>query len=179
MAIVPGDIVLKYSIKTGAAGNTLSATAADSLGKYVSTTEITSAVLYNVFPTLTGDQNANLNDDYKCIFIHNKHASLTLINPIIWLTGLTASSTTYTIGLDNTAALAVGASAAQAASIANTAAVPAGITFSAPLAKSSGISVGDLPAGFVRAFWIKRHANNTGALAADNITIALDGDTRA
>jgi len=179
MAIQPGDIVLNYSIKTGSAGNTTASNAASSLGKYVSTTEIASGVLYNLFPTLTGDQNSSGASDYKCVFVRNKHSTLTLIAPVVWLTGLTASSTTYSIGLDSNPASLVGASAAQAALIATTANAPAGVTFSAPTTKSAGIALGDLPPLSCIALWVKRKANDTGALASDSITLALDGDTRA
>lgn len=179
MPIVTADIALKYSIKTGVAGNASAGNAAGSLGKYVSTTEITSAVLYNLFPTLTGDQNASSADDYKCVFIHNKHATLTLMNPVVWLTNLTSNSTTYSIGVDSNPASAVASGSAQAALVATTANAPGGVTFTAPTTKVGGIALGDIGPGQVRAIWVKRHANNTGALASDSITLAIDGDTRA
>ncbi len=178
MPINDTNIAFKYSVKTGSAGNTVAGNAAGSLGKYISTTELTSAVLYNLFPTLTGDQNFNELSDYKCLFIHNKHATLTLVTPILWLTSKTASSTTYTIGLDTNLASAIGAASAQAALVATTANAPAGVTFSEPLTKGAGLAVGDLLPGYARAFWVKREANNTGPVNADNITLALDGDTR-
>jgi hypothetical protein len=179
MAIQPTDIVLVYSIKTGSAGYTTASNAASSLGKYASTTEISSGVLYNLFPTLTGDQNSSGASDYKCVFVHNKHATLTLIAPVIWLTSLTASSTTYSIGLDSNPVSAQGATSAQAALIATTANAPAGVTFSAPISKSTGIVLGDIPPLSVIGIWIQRKANNTGALASDSVTLALDGDTQA
>ncbi len=179
MAIQPADILLKYSIKTGSAGNSTSSNAASSLGKYISTTQISSGVLYNLFPTLTGDQNATQASDYKCIFIHNSHATLTLLTPVVWLTSLTASSTTYAIGLDSNPASAIGSSAAQAALIATTNDVPGGVTFSSPTTKVGGIALGNIGPGQVIALWVRRKANNTGALANDSVTLALDADTAA
>jgi len=179
MPISNSDVVIKYTVKTGSAGNTVAGNAAGSLGKYVSTTELTTATLYNAFPTLTGDQNATSANDYKGFAVHNKHSTLTLLNAVIWLTGKTANSTTYTIGVDPNAASAVGNSAAQGTLIATTAAAPVGVTFSEPLAKSSALALGDIGPGQVKFFWLKRHGNNTAAVAGDNITVAIDGDTRA
>ncbi len=44
MPIADTDILIKYSVKTGSAWNSTAGTAVGSLGKYISTTTITSAV---------------------------------------------------------------------------------------------------------------------------------------
>jgi hypothetical protein len=179
MPLISSDVDLYYSLKTGAAGNSAASTAAESLGKYISTTPIVTATLYNLFPTLTGDQNAASASDYKCFFVRNKHATLTALSTVLWLSGLTANSVVYSIGVDTNAASAIGASAAQAAQIATTANAPAGVTFTAPTTKLTGIVIGDILAGQCRAVWVRRTAANTPALNNDSITLNLDCDTRA
>lgn len=49
MAITATDILFKFSVKTGAAGNSTAGTAGGSLGKYISTTQITDNTLNNLF----------------------------------------------------------------------------------------------------------------------------------
>lgn len=85
MAIVSGDILYKFSVKTGSAGNSTAGTAAGSLGKYISTTQITDNTLNNLFDDITGDENAASTVDYRCFFVHNSHASLTWQNVVVWL----------------------------------------------------------------------------------------------
>lgn len=88
MPITSSDIKLKLSIKTGAAGNSLAQSDVDeSLGKYISTTEITSGSANNLFDDITGDENAASDVEYRCVFIHNSHASLTYQSPKVWLGG--------------------------------------------------------------------------------------------
>ncbi len=56
---------------------------------------------------------------------------------------------------------------------------PAGITFSAPTTKGTGLNLGSLNAGQVRAIWIRRTAANTVAVSNDGATIRVEGDTAA
>ena len=58
MAIVAGDILFKFSVKTGSAGDSTAGNAGGSLGKYIPTTEITDATLNNLFDDVSGDENA-------------------------------------------------------------------------------------------------------------------------
>jgi hypothetical protein len=179
MPIQSSDILVKYSVKTGSAGNTTSGTAAGSLGGFISTTQAPSAQLSNLFPVLTGDQNANSAVDYYCLFIHNSHASLTLIAPQVWLTNKTANATLVAVGIDPAAASAISAGTSQAASILTSAAVPAGVSFSTPTSKSTGLALGDLAPGQCRAIWFRRTAQNTGALANDSVNFNVEGDSSA
>jgi hypothetical protein len=88
MPIVTGDILFKLSVTTGAAGNsTTQGNVNNSLGKYISTTQITDATLNNLFDDVSGDENTAGTVDYRAFFIHNNHASLTLQSPVVWLSG--------------------------------------------------------------------------------------------
>jgi hypothetical protein len=86
--ITSSDLKLKLSIKTGSAGNSQAQGDPNaSLGKYISTTEITDATLDNLFDDVSGDENAAGTVEYRCLFVHNAHASLTLQSPKVWLSG--------------------------------------------------------------------------------------------
>lgn len=256
MPIESTDIKIKLSRTAGSAGNSGSQSDPNaSLGKYISTTELSGTALNNLFDNVSGDENALGTVEYRCLFIHNAHASLTWQSPKIWLSGFRATaiastnyivatghvfanghrvrvkadylgdslpgslsdSTTYyvinsatdtfqvsltsggaavdittdggnfsvrqygnceiAIGIDDTAASDIGASSAQAATIANETSVPSGVLFTTPLTKADGLSLGNLAAGKCRALWIRRTPLNLSARNTDGFTIASSGDT--
>jgi hypothetical protein len=179
MAITAADIKFKLSVKTGSAGNSTAGTTGGSLGKYISTTEITDATLHNLFDLITGDENAASDVEYRAYFVHNSHATLTLYSPVVWISSETAGGASAAIGVDTTAASAVGASSAQAIEVADEGTAPSGVSFSAPTSKATGLAVGDLAAGQVRAIWVRRTAANTAPLDLDGVVIRVEGDTAA
>jgi hypothetical protein len=180
MPIVTADIKIRLSIKTGSAGNTAAQPDPNaSLGKYISTTDLVDNSANNLFDNISGDENALGIADYRAVFIYNSHGTLTLIGPKVWFSADVAGGAVLDMGLDTTAASAVGASAAQALQVATETDAPVGVTFSRPTTKSAGLSLGDIPPGQCRAIWIKRTAQNTAALNNDGGTISVEGDTAA
>lgn len=182
MAIAAGDIKFKLSIKTGAAGNSAAQTNVnESLGKYISTTEITDATLNNLFDDVSGDENAANDVEYRCIFVHNAHASLTWTDVVAWLSAEVAGGAAMAIAIDDLPDSAIAASDAQADLVANESTAPgAGVgAFSAPVTKGTGLALGDIAAGYCRAIWVKRTAANTVAVDNDGATIRCEGDTAA
>jgi hypothetical protein len=179
--IATTDLLLKLSITTGTAGNAAAQPNPNaSLGKYISTTQIVDNTLNNLFDDITGDENAAGTVDYRCIFIHNAHATLTLLAPVVWLSAEVAGGANTAIAVDNIAASAVGATAAQAAVIANETTAPTGVgAFSSPTTKGTGLVLGDLPPGQCRAIWVRRTATNSAAVNNDGATIRVEGDTIA
>lgn len=180
MPIASTDILYKYSVVTGAAGNTTAGTAAGSQGKYISTTPIQDATLDNLFDDVTGDENAASNIDYKCLFIHNNHATLTLQRAVVWLASEVAGGANTAIATDNIGVTAVGAATAQAALIANEDTAPTGVSaYGSPTTKAAALSLGDIPAGSVVAIWVRRTATNSAAQNNDGVTLRVEGDTAA
>jgi hypothetical protein len=182
MAISPTtDILLKRSTTSGSAGNTVAGTVADALGKYVSTTAALAAI-HDLFPAETGAQNAASRVDYACFFIHNAHGSLTWENVVVWISAEVSGGTAVAIGLDPTAASAVGSASVQAVTAASATTAPAGVTFLTGAAidtEAEGLAVGNIGPGQVRAIWVRRTASNTGAVNADGATLSFAGDTAA
>lgn len=180
MAITATDIHFRGSTTAGAAGNsTAFGGAGTSLGKYITNADYTDATLNNLFDDITGDQNAASQVDYQCMFVYNAHASLTWQTPVAWISSEVAGGASVAIGVDTTAASAVGSASAQAVTIASKTTAPAGASFSAPTVKGSGIAVANLPATQVRGIWIRRTAANTTAVDSDGATIRVEGDTAA
>lgn len=180
MAITSGDLLYKLSVTTGSSGNsTAQGNVNNSLGKYISTTQISGTPLNNLFSDITGDDNAASVVDYRCIFLHNNHASLTLQNSVAYILSETAGGASIAIGVEPTAATAIGYTGVQAQTIASATTAPTGVTFTSPTVKASGIAVGNVGAGSGRAIWIRRSAANTVALNNDGCVLSWVGDTAA
>lgn len=179
MPIVSSDLKFQLSVTTGSAGNSVTSSPAASLGKYISTTAWDQGTLKNnLFADVTGAENAASGNKYKAVFVWNNHATLTLQNAQLYIDSQIAGGADATIGLDTTAVSNVGSSSAQAVTIANEDTAPAGVSFTTPNS-ASPLTIGDIGPGQVKAFWIKRHANNTAAFAGDGITVGIAGDTDA
>lgn len=185
MAIIATDILYKFSV-AAAAGNTTAGTAATSLGDQISTTQITDNTLNNLFDDVTGDENAaSAVVDYRCIFVHNNHATLSWQSVVAWVSADVTNGVDVAIGIDPTAASAIGSGSTQAVTIANETTAPSGVSFtnyasgSAVDVKARGLSVGTLTAGQCRAIWIRRTSANRAALNNDGMTLRCEGDTAA
>lgn len=177
MPIAASDILVKFSVKTGTAGNTVAGTASGSLGKYISTTQVTDNVLNNMFDNISGAENAASTVDYRCLFVHNAHATLTGTAAVVYLSAEVAGGASISIGLEPIGSVALGSASAQAVEIATELSVPTGVTFSAPTTYGTGLSIGSLAPGFVYGIWVRRTAANTSAKDNDGVTITVAMDT--
>lgn len=179
MAITSTDIVLRYSVVTGAAGDSTAGTAAGSLGKYASTTAVATGA-NGLFDDISGAENAASTVDYRCIFVLNNHATLTMQNAVVYLSAEVAGGASVALAVDNIAASAKGSASAQAAQIANETTAPTGVgAFSSPTTVATGLALGNITPGQVRGVWVRRTAANSAALDADGVTIGVGCDTAA
>lgn len=164
MAIASTDIQYRLS---GGAGNTVPAA---SLGGAKSTTVANASIFDDVASAeaVAGDT------EYRCLYVHNAHASLTLQNAVAYFGANTPSP-------DTDMALGVGTSAVNGTeqTVASESAAPSGVTFSAPASRAAGVALGDIPAGQHRAVWIRRTVNANAAAVNDTCTINVTGDTAA
>lgn len=177
MPIAESDILYKYSSTTGP-GNSTAGAQATSLGEFISTTEITTAVLNNWFDDVSGDENAALDVEYRCIFVHNSHGTLTLTAPMVWLSAEVAGGANIAIAIDTLAASALASASAQADEVVDESTAPDAVgAFSSPTTKATGLALGDLAPGNVRAVWFRRTATDSAALDDDSATIRIEGDT--
>lgn len=173
MAIVASDIVKRLSV-SAAAGDTTAGTPATSLGDQVSTTGITDATLNNLFDDVTGAEASAGMTDYRCIFVLNNHATLTLQGATVAVQSETSGGGSITIALDNIAVSAKGSASAQAAVIGADTTAPSGVgTFGA-----GPLTIGDMAPGTVKAVWLKRVVGaSTAALNPDGVVLRIAGDT--
>lgn len=180
MAIATSDIVLNGSVVTGSAGDSTAQADPNAwLGKYISTTVFATG-LNGLFDDVSGAENAASTVDYRCVFVKNNHGSLTLTGAKVYMSAEVASGASVAIAVDNIGPVAKGSSSAQAALIASETSAPSGVgSFSSPTTLGAGLALGDIPAGQVRAVWVRRTAANSAALDADGFTLAVGGDTAA
>ncbi len=145
-----------------------------SLGGAISSS-VQSASLNAFFDRVNSAEAAAGDVEYRCIYLRNSHATLTLYAATVWLSANTPSAdTSISIGL-GTAAIG-----AQEQTVANESTSPAGVSFSAPVSYGSGLVIGDIPPSSYKAVWVRR---TVGAAAAaysnDTFTLAIQGDTAA
>ena len=182
MALIqPSDIVYLLSAPTAVEGFNIQGVPGNSWGGFCSTTPWSTTPLDNLFEDITGPENAAGQIDYACVFIWNNTMSgNSMLDTVAWLpTGSLAPGGGATLGIavDPTAAtVAVGTSSPQALSISGPTVQPSGLTvWAAPSSTNAGgVSVGTIPAGYVRAVWVQRTATNSSPV--NNQTFGLQVD---
>ncbi len=162
MPIASSDI--QYRLSGGAANSNPAA----SLGGAKSST----AAGATIFDDVSAAESAAGDTEYRCIYVHNNHGSLTLQNAVIWIQTNTPSG-------DTTVAIALGGEGLNgtAETVANENTAPAGESFSSPASKGAGLSLGNIPAGQHYPVWVRRTVNAGAAAAADSFTLRVEGDT--
>lgn len=164
MPIVSTDI--KYRLSGGASNTDPNA----SLGGIKSTTDAPS----NLFDTVSSAEAAAGDIEYRCEYVHNAHATLTLEAAKIWIQANTPSA-------DTDLAIGIGTSAVNATeqTVADESTAPSGVTFVAAANEAGAVSLGNIPAGQSRAVWIRRTVNAAAAASNDTATLRVKGDTAA
>ncbi len=162
MAIVASDI--KYRLSGGAAN----ADPILSLGGVKSSVDMAATI----FDDVASADAAAGDIEYRCVYVHNAHATLTMLAPKIWIEANTPSAST-------TVAIGLGTSALNATeqTVANENAAPSGVSFSEPTNFAGGIALSDIPAGQSRAVRIKRTVTAGATVAADSFTLRTQCDT--
>lgn len=166
--IATGDI--QYRLSGGAANSDPNA----ALGGAKSSTQVTDNVDNNLFDDVTGAEHAAGDVEYRCIYVHNNHGSLTLTSAVVWIQSDTS-------GADSDLSIAVGSAAINGTeqTIANEGTAPTGVTWSdAATSRATGLALGDIPAGQHKAVWVRRTISaGSTPQAADTGSVQAGGDT--
>ena len=149
-------------------GGAANASAAASLGGAKSS---------NVYPAAFFDDNTAAESaagdvEYRCFYVHNNNATITLNAAVIW-------QNAATLGAGHAIAYGIGSSAVNGIeqSIANEDTAPVGVTFSTPVTQGTGLALGSLPAGQGKAVW-QRRTVTAGSAASNNLfTPRVFGET--
>ena len=169
MPIVASDLKIRLS---GGAGNSDPNAA---LGGAKSSTEVTDNTTHNLFDQVSGTESNAGDTEYRGVYLHNGHGSLTAQNTHVYISSNTGSADT-TIDI----ALAGEGLNATMETISNENTAPAGETFSAPTTYAGGLDMGNIPSGQHYGLWIRRTVSAAAAAANDDaVTIKYDCDTAA
>jgi hypothetical protein len=162
MAILTTDIV--YRLSGGAANSSAIA----SLGGAKSSSVMPSGIFDDV---TSGEASAGATE-YRCIYVHNGHATLPLVAAVVWIS-------TNTTG--NRLAIGLGSSAINATeqTVASETTAPTAVAFTQPASKGAGLSIGDIPAGQHKAIWFRRTVAAATGANNDTFTVRVEGDTAA
>ncbi len=146
------------------------------LGGSITSNEIISGDLNNLFDDVTSSESTNGSTEYRCLFIQNKNATIDLINAVVFIeSNTTSEDTSVEIGLGT------GGISSNEQTVPNETTAPSGVVFSTAEDANNGISVGTLPSdnGYV-AVWIKRVVDPGAEPSTnDNFTISIFGETTA
>jgi len=186
MAISGSEIQFFFSTKSGSSGNSLTSNGDNSLGKYISTTQLSSGVLHDLFAAMTGDENASSGVvDYRLIFVANRTASSGYVmqNPVMWLqTELSGYSYTQ-IALDITQPSSISSATAQADSITTRVVAPTLIgnwnSGTAKTGANSGLYLPNIASGYAQGIWIRRASQNSAAVNSDYSSYVVSADSSA
>lgn len=164
MAIVAADI--EYRLSGGVSNSVQSA----SLGGAKSSAAASSAI----FDDVSATESSAGDVEYRCIYVHNAHATLTLQNAVAWIPANTPNVATI---ID----IGVGTAAVNATeqTVTDESTAPSGVEFVAGANKAGGVSLGSIPAGQHKAIWLRRTVTAGAGAASDNFTIRVEGDTAA
>lgn len=171
MTVTQADIKIRYSVGTGSAGNSVAGTRDGSLGKYMSTTDMT-APPNAIWDDVSSAEATAGDTEYRCHFIYNTHATDSALNVVVSINSEVTGGGATTVGVDPTAASAAGSATAQAMGpVTDENTAPSGVTF------GSSATVGTLAAGQCRAVWVKRTVGAaTGSIVGDGFTYHVAGD---
>ena len=178
MPIVTADLPYRLS------GGTTNVSPAASLGGERSTATggvIVSGALRALFDDVTGTEAAAGDIEYRCIYIVNAHATLTLSDAVLWIfSPTTSTSTEFDIQLDPAA---IGAASAILLTTENetpdTTALPPG-GWVRPSTKLTGLTIGSMPALTHKAFWVRRTVTaGAEAASADTGILRVQGESPA
>jgi hypothetical protein len=165
MPIVTNDIQYRLS---GGSSNT---SPAASLGGVKSSTQVGS----DLFDDVASAESAAGDIEYRCVYVHNNHGSLTMESSKVWIQANTPSP-------DTTVAIAAGTAAINATeqTVGDEGTAPSGTSFSSPTSEGTAISLGNIPAGQHKAVWVRRTVTaGASAFNSDSFTLRVKCDTAA
>ena len=165
MPIINTDI--QYRMSGGAANSDPAA----ALGGAMSSTAFTAN---SIFDDVSSAEATAGDAEYRCFYVRNGHATLTLTSAKVFIQAQTSSADTdIAIALDG-----VGVNG-TAETVGNESTAPTGESFSQPASYAAGLSLGNLAPGDYYPVWVRRTVNAGAAAATDTWTIRVQGDTAA
>jgi hypothetical protein len=160
---------IKIRLSGGAANSNVNL----SLGGAKSSVEVVDDTLNNLFDLVTGAESEAGTEEYRAIYIHNGHATLTMQNTHVYI-----SSDTDSPDDEWDIALHGGGLNTTLETVANEATAPIGEVFTHPVDYDDGLVMGNIPPGQHYGLWIRRTVDaGAGAIDDNSVTLKVDCDT--
>lgn len=153
MAVEASDIKLRLSLPSAMAGDVSPSTTAQSLGGYLSISDMANNSLNNLFRTITRQESQVGITLYRCFFVVNDGAD-PWTDVEAWIESQDAFGGDYAIGIDPAGVVARDSSSAMATTAASGTTAPSGVTFSEP-DNESRLSIGTIDADECAAIWVR------------------------
>ena len=167
MAVTQANI--QFRLSGGASNTDVNA----SLGGVISSTQITTATLANLFGNVGAQEAEDGSVKYRGVYIINTNATTTWQAVVAFINQITPStSTAFAIGLADEGA------DTTMATIANEDTAPTGVTFSSPTTVGAGLNLGDIAGTDFYGLWLRRTVTaGATALNIDNMILRARGTT--
>lgn len=190
MPVLSGDIRFHYSDLFAGSGfdDARTGSGASSFGRWFSKTAYPNNTLHNVWDVIVGDESNSGDTEYRGIAVYNSHATLTLIDPKLWISAENPSGAHIEMAIDGFSASPIaqrtvpqmfsGVGMSNEGQVPMSGATAQTLTWNSGTTKGAGLSLGDIPAGYAKGIWLKRYVGaGTGALDADYVTLKVEGDS--
>ena len=152
----------------------------NSNGRWASTTQLNLAVaLNNLFPDLTGPQNAAEQVDYQCLFVYNTDATATMANVWAWIPSSSITGTIeWAVGADSTGLSSYNSMMQQAGYITAPTIAPATVStwYGPSSVPTGGAPMPSIGPGQVAALWVRRTAVNSPAFQGAGFDLQITFD---
>jgi hypothetical protein len=178
MAISPTEIRWYLSSPNASTGYSQIGTPGNSLGKWMSTTQVSGVPVDDLFLDLNPAQNVSLQVDYQCVFLANFTVTIdSMRNPYVWMPSqyYTFGGANLFLAVDPIGPLPYNSPLQQAQAINSNTTMPSVVGWYgvSPTYNPGGLLVPDIPPGYAVAVWIQRTATNSPALTPQSLSLQV------
>lgn len=179
MPILPTEVRWYLSSPSASSGYTQIGQPGNSLGKWMSTTQIEQNIpVDDLFLDISGAQNLALQVDYQCLFVANFTTSGdNMRNPWVWMPSMfyTPDGANMFLAVDPIGPQLYNGSTQQAQVINSNTTMPVVTAWYgvSPTYNPGGLLIPDIPPGYACAVWIQRNATNCPALTPQSLSLQV------
>jgi hypothetical protein len=177
MPISPSEVRWYLSNPNASTGYSGIGTPGNSLGKWMSTTQVSSTPIDDLFLDISAAENAALQVDYQCIFLANFTVTGdSMRNPYVWMPSqqYTAGAAMLSLAVDPIGPQPYQSTSQQAQVISQNTSAPTVVAWYGPSPLYYyGLLVPDIPPGYAVAVWIQRTAVNSPAVTPQSLQLEV------
>jgi hypothetical protein len=177
MPISPSEVRWYLSNPNASTGYSGTGTPGNSLGKWMSTTQVSDTPIDDLFLDLSAAQNAALQVDYQCIFLANFTVTGNYMrNPYVWMPSqnYTPAAAMLQMAVDPIGPTLYNGTSPQAQVISMSTSAPTVVGWYGPSPLYfNGLLVPDIAPGYAVAVWMQRTATNSPALTPQSLSLQV------